>query len=186
MANNQGKIARFKTYLKENPEKREVFFYIIFTFLAFVCDLITRFVFDLLLAGYSDVVTIWIFPPQAQGTLIAFLIANIVAKVVSFIMNRKTTFRANNNRAFSIITYIIMCVVFIIIETVIGAPLQNWLYTVFGGTWTGPALTTASALNGGLYQFCGSLSQIIYGLCDFIAAFFLDKYIIMRHTEENE
>ncbi len=182
----EGKISRLKRYFQENPGKREVFFYMIFTFLAFVCDLLTRFIFDMLLAGLDQVVTIWIFPPQALGTLIAFLLANIVAKVVSFILNRKTTFNANNNKAFSVITYIIMCVAFIIIETVIGAPLQNWLYTVFGGTHVGAALTTSSVTNQGLYQFCGSLSQIIYGLADFVAAFFLDKYIIMRHKEEKD
>lgn len=181
---NESVKARLSEYFKAHPDKREVFFYAIFTFLAFICDLIVRFVFDMLLKGYDEVVTIWIFPPQAIGSLTAFLMANITAKVVSFILNRKTTFRANNSRLFSIVTYTIMCVVFIIIETIIGAPLQNAIYLGLGGTYSGPDLTTASALMPGTYQFCGSLSQIIYGLCDFVAAFFLDKYIIMKRKDD--
>ncbi|MGI6042446.1 MAG: hypothetical protein ACOYBH_09560 [Candidatus Alectryocaccobium sp.] len=182
MTNKNGSRGnKIKAYFIEHPQKREVLLYIIFTFIAFVCDLFTRFIFDILLKGYDQVVKIWIFPPQAVGTLIAFLIANIVAKVVSFIFNRKTTFNANNSRLFSVISYTIMCVAFIIIETIIGAPIQNRLYLAFGGAYNGAALTTMSAVNEGLYQFCGSLSQMIYGICDFVAAFFLDKYIIMKH-----
>ncbi len=181
MSNKNGsKITAVKNYFIEHPKKREVFLYIIFTFIAFVCDLLTRFVFDMLLKGYNDVVEIWMFPPQAIGTLIAFLMANIVAKVVSFIFNRKTTFNANNSKLFSIISYTIMCIVFIIIETIVGAPIQNQLYIWMGGAYNGTTLTTASVLNQGMYQLCGSLSQMIYGICDFVAAFFLDKYIIMK------
>lgn len=182
MSNKNGsKIAAVKNYFIEHPKKREVFLYIIFTFIAFICDLLTRFVFDMILKGYSEVVKIWIFPPQAVGTLIAFLMANIVAKVVSFIFNRKTTFNANNSKLFSIISYTIMCIAFIIIETIIGAPIQNQLYIWMGGGYNGISLTTSSVLNQGMYQLCGSLSQMIYGICDFVAAFFLDKYIIMKH-----
>ncbi len=177
----KGKIARLKSYFEKNPEKREVFFYVIFTFAAFLCDLLVRYIFDILLKGYDQIVSIWIFPPQALGTLIAFLMANITAKVVSFILNRGTTFKANNSKAFSIITYTIMCIAFIVIETLVGAPLQNWLYLSFGGQFSGGVLTTSSVLWPARYQLCGSLSQIIYGICDFVAAFFLDKYIIMRH-----
>lgn len=180
---NTGRLSRVKSYFKTHPGEREVFFYLIITFLAFLCDLLTRFAVDMLLSGWKDVVKIWIFPPQAAGTLIAFLCANIVAKVVSYILNRKTTFQANNSRLFSIISYTIMCVSFIIIETIIGAPLQNGLYTAFGGQYSGSVLTTTSALWPARYQLCGSLSQIIYGLADFIAAFFLDKYIIMRRED---
>ncbi len=177
------RLSGLKKYFANNPNKREVIFYIIFTFLAFVCDLLTRLVVDIALVDMDQIVKIWIFPPQAQGTLIAFLMANIVAKVVGFILNRKKTFRANNNRWFSIITYVIMSVSFIIIETIIGAPIQNGLYRAMGGAYKGAALTTASAIDAGLYQFCGTLSQIIYGICDFVAAFFLEKHIIMKRKD---
>ena len=172
-----------KSFFENNPQKREVILYMLFTFLAFVCDLITRLVCDLALSGMNETVKIWIFPEQAKGTLLAFLTANVVAKVVSFILNRKKTFQANNSRVFSVVSYMIMSIVFIIIETIIGAPLQNSIYKAVGGTYTGSVLTTSTALRGGLYQFCGTCSQVIYGLCDFVAAFFLEKYIIMKRTD---
>ena len=99
-------------------------------------------------------------------------------------MNRKKTFKANNNAIFSVVIYIIMVVVLIVAETVVGAPLQNALYGLFGGTHTSQALSTATATNSSLYQLCGTLSQLIYSAADFVIVFLMDKFVIMKRKEE--
>ena len=62
-------------------------------------------------------------------------------------------------------------------------PLQNGLYGLLGGQFTGAELTTSSALSPTMYQICGVASQALYGLADGLIVFFMDKYVIMRNED---
>jgi phosphotransferase system glucose/maltose/N-acetylglucosamine-specific IIC component len=86
-------------------------------------------------------------------------------------MNRKKTFNANNNKIFSAVSYTIMVVVLIIVETIIGTPL-------------GDALLKAS--NGVLGDWAYTISMIMYSMADFVIVFIMDKFVIMRHKEEKK
>ena len=163
------KVEKIATYVKEHKTMLQAILFMLFSCLAFVAQLGTQALFDWALKGVDKVVRIWPFPEQALGTLISFLIANVVAKVISFVMNRKKTFNANNNKIFSAVTYTIMVVTLIIVETLVGEPLAN-------------ALNTAS--NGVLGSWASTLAIIIYSIPDFIIVFLMDKYVIMRHKEE--
>ena len=120
---------------------------------------------------------------QALGSLLAFLLSNIIAKVLSYILNRKKTFKADNNVASSLAIYIVMVVLLIIVETIIGTPLQNWIYALLGGTYEGQSLTTATVSDQVLYQICGTLSPMLYGIGDCVIVFLMDKYVIMKRSE---
>lgn len=171
----------------ENKQSlRQIILFALFSSIAAIAQLASRAVIDLLLADMQDVVEIWPFGRQAMGSFIAFLVSNIIAKVISYITNRKTTFKANNNKVRSAIIYFIMVVLLIIIETIIGTPLQNGLYNLFGGSFAGAELTTATADNQTLYQICGMLSQAIYGFGDGLIVFLMDKYVIMRNDSKEE
>lgn len=165
------KLEKMAKYINEHKTLLQAILFMLFSCLAFVAQLGTQALFDWALASVDKVVKVWPFPEQALGTLISFLIANVVAKVLSFIMNRKKTFNANNNKIFSIVTYTIMVVVLIIAETLVGEPLAN-------------ALDKAS--NGVLGEWANTLAIIIYSIPDFIIVFLMNKFVIMRHKEEKE
>lgn len=164
----------------KNENIRQIVLFVLFSSLAAISQFGSRLILDLLLSGYHQTVEIWPFGKQAIGSFIAFLVSNIIAKVVSYVTNRKTTFKANNNALASAVIYFIMVVVLIIVETIIGTPIQNWLYKLLGGTYTGAELVTDSVNNATLYQICGIGSQAIYSFFDGIIVFLMDKYVIMR------
>lgn len=95
---------------------------------------------------------------------IAYLVANIVAKVISYILNRKKTFAAVNNLAFSFSVYVIMCVALIVAETFIAVPIQNF--------WIGIGVPADVA---------GMVTVITYSIPDFLIVFLMEKFVIMNN-----
>ena len=95
---------------------------------------------------------------------IAYLVANIVAKVISYILNRKKTFAAVNNLAFSFSVYVIMCVALIVAETFIAVPIQNF--------WIGIGVPESWA---------GMVTVITYSIPDFLIVFLMEKFVNMNN-----
>lgn len=153
-------------------------------FFALVAELLARFLCDIAFRRLDTMLEIWPFPEQALGSLLAFMISNLLAKTISFICNRKKTFEANNNAVWSGINYALLCIALLIIETIIGTPLQNKLYYLFGGRYCDEDFSTISALKPGLYQFCGTLSQLIYCSVDSAIMFVMNKFVLMKHHDE--
>lgn len=172
-----------REYFEKHPAQRQFMQFTLFSFFAMLAQVLSRLLFDVCFKGLSATVAIWPFDRQAIGSLLAFLLSNVIAKVVSYVTNRKTTFAANNNAARSAVIYAVMVTVLIIVETIIGTPLQNRLYTLLGGGFAGAELTTAAAAAPALYQLCGTLSQLLYSAADGIIVFFMDKYVIMTRSE---
>ncbi len=143
--------------------------FIFMSIFAFVAQiLIVQFGDDLLiLCGVDGQTTFvaWIFGEYTVPTFVAFLTGNIVAKVLSYILNRKKTFAATNNLAFSFSVYVIMCVVLIIVETLIGPILSDAYANAI------PAISGAAE----------TISVFTYSLIDFLIVFFMEKYVIMNN-----
>lgn len=136
---------------------------ILFTLLsmvAFVSQIILVNVIPLI---YKDTTPIsaWIFGEQARNAFVAFLISNTAAKVISYVLNRKKTFAAVNNLTFSIVTYVIMCVTLIIVETLIGEPLAAAYFKLFGGKVK--------------IDICRTISMITYSMLDFVIVFLMEN-----------
>ena len=171
---------KLETYIRNHPKQKEAILFSLYSSVAGFTQVTVHLILDLLLKHIITPVNIWPFGRQALGTFIAFLISNLVGKTVSFIMNRKKTFEATGNVTLSAVGYFVMCVLLIIAESIVGAPIQNWCYRLLGGKVHGPVLSTLYAENGVLYQICGLISQAIYGTADWIIVFFMDKYVFMR------
>ncbi|MCD7950309.1 MAG: hypothetical protein LUG12_08645 [Erysipelotrichaceae bacterium] len=169
---------KISQYFESHKSQLQVAWFLVFGLCALIAQLVSRIVCDIVFQNLENTITIWPFPSQTLGSFLAFLISNIIAKVISFVTNRKKTFEANNNIYFSIIVYVILVIVLIIVETIIGTPLQNAIYTLVGGTFNG-AQATIAATSQVLYQTCGVVSQLIYGIGDAVIVFFMDKYLIM-------
>ena len=174
-----------RTYLEKHNTARQMISFTIVGQLSLYTMLISRVILDLLMKSLTTPVNIAPFPPQALGSFLAFLISNILCKTVAYILNRKKTFRSDSNAVFSIVVYTVMVVVLIVAETIVGTPLQNEFYILFGGKWTGDALNTSSVLKPTMYQLCGSLSIIACGLVDSIIVFLVEKFAIMKPSDHS-
>jgi putative flippase GtrA len=128
-------------------------------------------ILTLSLASVDSNVGWWIFQYPADigglGALIAFIGSVMIAQVVTFILNRKKTFQATNNLAFSITAYAVM-VVFIIVAQTYSAP---HMLTFFNGIISNPVIVDF-------------LVKAILMFITFIFIFVCSKYVIMRNKKE--
>ncbi len=113
---------------------------------------------------------------QPLNEFIGFLAGNVVAKVLSFVLNYKTTFKSNSNKLFSFIGYVIMVVALIIAETLVGAPLADALKRGF--------IAAGAAEESIWVSICPTLSMIIYSAADFVIVFLMDKFVLMRQVDK--
>jgi putative flippase GtrA len=166
-------FAKIKTYLNEHEDIFQLVKFSIFSFLAFLVEYISFTVLVLCLKNVNQSISWWIFDYGSStgglGALIAFLISNVLAQIVSFIINRKKTFNANNNVVFSATMYAIM---------VCGIVIFN--------TWMGAALT--KALNNVIANItaCQYIGKLIGSFTSFVITFVMNKFVIMRRKEEPE
>lgn len=106
----------------------------------------------------------------AFGTagFIAMLGSKCIAEIISFTINRKKTFNANNNVVFSAIMYVITVVALIIFTT--------WLAGVLGDAM-GPAIGAHAG---------NTISKMLSSVISFVVIFLMDKFVIMRKVDKNE
>ena len=121
------------------------------------------------LCGVDDTLKMdfWIFKGYTLAAFISFLVANTLAKIISYILNRKKTFNAVNNLVFSMTVYVIMCVTLIIVETLIGEPLANAYANLFES-------------NPAIAEWAPTMSMITYSIADFLIVFLMEKFVIMN------
>lgn len=172
---------------KKNPQPntfKQIFVFFIIGQIALLSQILCRIILDLSLKNLTTVISIKPFEDQALGSFIAFSLSNIIGKALSYILNLKKNFKASNT-THGIIIYVVMQLTFIIVEAIIGTPLQNSYYVLFKGSWTG-AISTLTVQNHTLYQICGTLSIITCGLVDSTICFVMDKYVIMKKTVQKE
>lgn len=100
------------------------------------------------------------------GTMVAFLASTTLAQIVSFVLNRKKTFNANNNVVFSAIMYVIMVVVIISTQTYFGPIWVTYLDSLIG--------------NSGISSLLGKFSWMFL---TFLIIFPMNKYVIMRNDK---
>lgn len=164
-------FAKIKTYLNEHEDIFQLIKFAIFSFVAFLVEYISFTILVLCLRNTNQSISWWIFNYNTEtgglGALISFLISNVLAQVVSFIINRKKTFNANNNVIFSASMYAIM---------VCGIIIMN--------TWMGAALT--KALNNVIANVtvCQYIGKLIGSFTAFVITFVMNKFVIMRRKEE--
>lgn len=103
-----------------------------------------------------------------KGFFVAFLISAILAEIVSFLVNRKATFNANNNLLKSAVMYAVL-IVFIIC-------MKTWIVTVLTPVVTG---FTQSAF---LIEWIPKLASMVLA---FAIIFPMNKFVIMKHTKES-
>lgn len=103
------------------------------------------------------------------GAFVAFFVSAVLAEIVSFLVNRKATFNANNNFAKSAIEYAILVIVVICLKT--------WIVTVLT-----PIVENITDMQL-LIEWIPKLASMVIA---FAIIFPMNKFVIMKHTDEKE
>ena len=171
-------MAKTDSKFKQFTEKHETLWqFIKFTLLSSVAGLSETITYLLLnnavLVSLNDqFFDWWIFhynggDAGGLGTMLAFLISSIVGNGVSFVMNRKATFNANNNIVLSIILYIILIVTLICLQTYFGPIVTNLINAYLG-----------------MPKISGFVSKALMMFATFLIVFPMNKFVIMRNTDK--
>ena len=165
-----------KGFFDKHKTILQLILFMVLSLLCFIAQFVCIYLFEWIFkeAGYTYTVELWVFT-QPLNSFIAFLIANVVAKTLSFIMNYKTTFKSNSNKLFSAISYTIMVVALIIIETVIAHPLADAYASI--------AVNAGWATYDQAINICTAISTMTYSMIDFFIVFIMDKFVIMRNVD---
>lgn len=97
---------------------------------------------------------------------IAFLGSKCVAEIISFTINRKKTFNANNNILFSAVMYVITVIGIILLSTWLGGALGDVLGGSIGADWG------------------NTISKLLGSLLSWVIMFLMDKFVIMRRKDD--
>ena len=100
------------------------------------------------------------------GLFIAFFASAILAEIVSFLINRKATFHANNNFFRSAVMYLILVLAVISLKTWIVTVLTPWV-----SSWTDIQL---------LIEWIPKAVSMLIAMA---IIFPMNKFVIMRHTD---
>lgn len=163
-------LEKVKVWLKEHKNILQIIKFIGISLIAFVVEYVVFLALQYGLAnvcGQEDFS--WFLFEYKGGKagayglagFIAFLVSKCIAEVISFTINRKKNFEADNNLIFSIVTYVITIIGIILLSTWLGGALSNVLGPKIGADWAN--------LIG---KFLGSFIS-------FIIVFIMDKFVIM-------
>ncbi len=145
--------------------------YIKFTLMSLVTTIVDLGGFALLnywlFANYRDIdFSWWLFDYRVQnGGLCAFLslvISFAVSQTVNFILQRKVTFKATNNKLYSAVMYAIMVIAVYFLTLWLPTLFIEPLYAAVGENW------------GGI------ITKIICMTVSFLIQFPMNKWVIMR------
>lgn len=163
---------------KPKKEKGTMLQLVLFIALSIIACVVQMLIINYLPLAIKDdrEIQAWIFT-QPLNSLIGFLIGNVVAKLLSYFLNRKATFGARKHFAFSMTVYVILCVVLIIVETLIGEPLKQAYLGVLGDPIRNCGIAFFANDPEG---WCKILSIITYSCADLIIVFIMNKLVIMN------
>lgn len=105
--------------------------------------------------------------------LVAYFVSATVGNMISFVLNRKKTFKSAKNVTYSITATLVMIVFIICVCTYFGPKLNVALGNLF------PALNNSAALIG-LRNFIG---QCLMSMASFVFVFFMDKFVILPESK---
>lgn len=108
--------------------------------------------------------------------MIAYLVSTTVGNMVSFVLNRKKTFKSANNVTFSVTATLIMIVFIIFYSTVLGPKLNVAIGELI------PWFNT----NDGTIAIRNFIGKTLMSFATFVFVFLMDKFVILRESKEQK
>lgn len=174
---NQTFVMKFQKFMSAHANIWQIVKFTLISLIAFLAEFASMYALQYgLLDVWGDVEFKWFLFHYAPGKeaayglagFVAFLGSKCIAEIISFAVNRKKTFNANNNVALSAVMYVITVIAIIILSTWLGGAL---------GTVLGPV---AGADIG------NTISKLLGSLLSWVIMFLMDKFVIMRKTYKRD
>ena len=181
----KGKKGRFTAdFINAHEDLRQVVLFSLFSFLCFAAEMASFYsVYYICSAtGYTEPVKWFVFDYSApesggKGGFLAFLLSTAIAQALTFILNRKKTFKANNNVVWAAVMYSIMVVVIIVANTALCGIIKDAI---------AEAMLKGNCSQGATDFISGTVSKMVGGALAWIIAFLMSKFVIMRKKKEPE
>lgn len=163
--------------INSNEDVRQMVLFTLFSFICGASQLVITYLLSLLrfaggvleakFAGLP-VGTITIFGYPTTAEFIGFLVGSIVGQVLTFVLNRKKTFKATNNIVVSVIMYVILALFIIFMQTLLGGAVTQALWA---------AKPDADEFLKLVFNLVG---QLVAGIAALIISFLGNKFLVMR------
>ncbi len=179
----KGQKGKFlKEFVAAHEDLRQVVLFSLFSFLCFAAEMATFYsvYYICMAAGYDQPLRWFVFDYTAaesggRGGFLAFLLSTAVAQALTFILNRKKTFKANNNVVWAAIMYAIMVVVIIVANTALCGIIKDAI---------AEAMLRGNCSQGATDFVSGTISKMVGGALAWVIAFVMSKFVIMRKKKE--
>lgn len=174
----QGKIKKLIEYIKSHEDLRQMVLFFLFSICCAACQTITQFILKYAIGAFNkDPFSWFIFKDynkeQGLAEFIGFVCGAVVGQVMTFILNRKKTFKATNNVVISGIMYAVIAVGIIILQTYLGG--------VVTGACKDAAIKNGTDLSGILGFLVTVTGMAVGAVAALVLSFLGNKYLVMRN-----
>lgn len=190
------KKSAFKVWTEKNAALWQIIKFTLVSMIAGASEMVLYNVFLWILKAPLESISVnWFifhYPAGPEGTiladgtiarggacvLVAYLVSTIVGNFVSFVVNRKTTFKSVANVKFSIIATMVMIAFIIFYSTVLGGWANSWV-----GTWAIFQNTDGNFLLTFLKQ---NIGKFMTTMVTFVFVFLMNKFVILREEKKTK
>ena len=175
----KAKIKFFFDVLEKYPDVRQMVMFFLFSILCGAGQLITQFLLQYTLVyvpalGPGSGFKWFVFTGETKAEFIGFMAGAVVGQTMTYILNRKKTFRSTNNLAVSVTLYIIIAVAITIFQTLI----PGWVTTPCFEAYRN---ANAGADPNGFVSLLITLTGTFAGgMTALVLSFIGNKFVVMR------
>ena len=176
----KAKVKFFFEVLENYPDIRQMIMFTLFSMLSGLCQMVSQFLLQYTLVYVPELgpqagkFQWFIFTGETRAEFIGFLVGSVIGQVMTYILNRKKTFRSTNNLALSITLYVVVAVVIIILQTLIPGWVTTPCFEAFRQSHSG---AEATGFVGFMITLTGTAAG---GMTALVTSFLGNKFIVMR------
>lgn len=169
-------IKKLIEYIKSHEDLRQMVLFLLFSFCCAAAQTVTQFVLKYAIGAFNDDTFKWfIFDYSNEKGLaefIGFICGSVIGQVMTFVLNRKKTFKATNNVVISGIMYAIIAVGIIILQTYLGGVVTS--------ACKNAAIKNGTNTEGIIGLLITITGMAVGGLAALVLSFLGNKYLVMR------
>ena len=167
-------------YIQVHEDLRQMVLFFLFSLICGASQFVTNMVFKYALEAVPELGTDYpfhwfVFNHPSTGDFIGFLLGAIIGQVMTFVLNRKKTFKATNNVVIAAIAYAITAILIIILQTYLGGVVSTACTDAYKAANAGADPT-------GFISFLITITGMLAGgLTALVLCFLANKFFIMRN-----
>ena len=167
-------------YIQAHEDLRQMVLFFLFSLICGASQFVTNMVFKYALEAVPELGTDYpfhwfVFNHPSTGDFIGFLLGAIIGQVMTFVLNRKKTFKATNNVVIAAIAYAITAILIIILQTYLGGVVSTACTDAYKAANAGADPT-------GFISFLITITgMLVGGITALVLCFLANKFFIMRN-----